>query len=400
MIATIEKNRAVGKVVAPPSKSMGHRNLICAAFSQKSTVRGVDFSQDIKATLTCLEALGANVEIDGDTVTLGGLGINPIKEKSLYCNESGSTLRFMIPICLLEDYSLTLTGSQRLFERPNKIYEDICKSQNLMFEQDGNSIKVKGKLKSGDFVIPGNISSQFITGLMFVLPLLDGDSTITLTGKTESRSYISLTIKALSDFGIEVKQTKEDTYYIKGGQRYLNRDVKVEGDYSNAAFFSAFNYIGGEVEIEGLDETSLQGDKVYEKYFPLLAKEKARLDISDCPDLAPILFALSAAKHGGIFDGTKRLKIKESDRAEAMKEELSKFGINVKVEENRVEVEKGELITPKVLLHGHNDHRIVMALSVLCSLTGGSIDDAESVRKSFPDFFERLSQTGIKSEVK
>ncbi len=395
MIVTIEKGRAEGTVTAPPSKSMAHRNLICAAFTEKSTVRGVDFSQDIKATLACLEALGADIEINGSTVTLGGVGRNRLKSDCLFCNESGSTLRFMIPLCLLNEEEITLTGSKRLFERPNKIYADICESQNLGFEQNESSITVKGKLRNGNFAVPGDISSQFISGLMFVLPLLEGDSIITLTGKIESRSYIFLTLKALSDFGIKIEQTSYDTYYIKGGQTYKNRDVTVEGDYSNAAFFEALNYLGGEVEIQGLDEKSLQGDRVYAELFPRLITGKANIDISDCPDLAPVLFAVAAAKNGGNFIGTKRLKIKECDRAEAMKEELSKFGIKVTVEENSVEVEKGELKAPLQLLHGHNDHRIVMALSVLSTLTGGCIDEAESVAKSFPDFFDRFGETGI-----
>ena len=396
MTVKIEKGKAKGVVTAPPSKSMAHRSLICAALTEKSTVRGVDLSEDIRATLSCLEALGADVEINGDTVTLGGIGRNPLKKNGLFCNESVSTLRFMIPLCLMKNEEITLTGSQRLFERPNKIYADVCAEQRLLFRQTEKGITVKGRLSSGEYVIPGDVSSQFISGLMFVLPLLEGDSRITLTGKTQSRSYISLTVKALSDFGVHIEQTDGDIYYIKGGQSYESRDVTVEGDYSNAAFFEALNYLGGEVEIKGLDENSLQGDRVYSQLFPLLEKGKADIDISDCPDLAPVLFALAAAKNGGFFIGTRRLRIKESDRAEVMKEELSKLGIGVIVDENSVEIEKGELTAPVETLHGHNDHRIVMALSVLCTLTGGSIDEAESVRKSFPDFFERLEETGIK----
>ena len=399
MTVTIKKGKAKGTVSAPPSKSMAHRNLICAAFTEKSTVRGVSFSEDIRATLSCLEALGADIQVDGDTVTLGGIGRNPVKNPELFCNESGSTLRFMIPLCLMRDEQITLTGTQRLFERPNKIYADICEKQGLHFEQTEKGISVRGRLSSGNFAIPGDVSSQFISGLMFVLLLLKGDSIITLTGEIESRSYIFLTLKALSDFGVHIEQTSYDTYYIKGGQSYENRDVCVEGDYSNAAFFEALNYLGGEVEIKGLDEKSLQGDRVYSQLFPLLEKGRAAIDISDCPDLAPVLFALASVKNGAVFTGTRRLKIKESDRAGAMKEELSKFGIKVSVEENSVEVEKGELKAPEEVLCGHNDHRIVMALSVLCTLTGGSIDEAQSVKKSFPDFFERLRETGIEIQA-
>ena len=188
----------------------------------------------------------------------------------------------------------------------------------------------------------------------------------------------------------------ESTLYIKGGQKYISKNISVEGDYSGSAFLEAFNLFGGDVKVEGLSERSLQGDRVYRELYPKLLAGSPGINIEDCPDLGPILFAVSAGLFGGEFVGTKRLKIKESDRAEAMAEELRKFGCNVTVLENSVKIKKSELHAPKEILSGHNDHRIVMSLAVLASIYGGEIDGSEAVKKSYPDFFRDIEQLGIK----
>ena len=382
---------------APPSKSMAHRLLICGGLSEgKSVIKGISSSEDMKATLDCLSAIGAKYEIDGDTVTITGADIRNIPENAvLRCRESGSTLRFFIPICLLDGKTFTFTGSEKLLSRPLSVYKEIFEKQEIYFETTAEKITLGGKLKSGVFEIPGNISSQFITGLLFVLPLLEGESKIKLIPPVESRSYINLTLEALSVFGIEVEWQDENTLFIKGGQNYKAAEAKVEGDYSNTAFFEALNVLGSEIKITGLEPKSLQGDKIYEKYFPLLEKGEKNIDISDCPDLGPILFAVAAAKNGGTFTGTKRLKIKESDRAFAMAEELSKFGTKVTVNEDSVIIDASEFHAPSETLSGHNDHRIVMSCAVLSTLTGGKIEGAEASRKSLPDFFERLKKLGF-----
>lgn len=401
MIVQINKGSAAGRIQAPPSKSMAHRTLICGALSSGSTVTGVEFSEDIKATIACLKNLGAKVEIEGSTVKIGGLLennsdiVNPLN-----CNESGSTLRFLLPICLLKGKSAVLSGKKRLFERSLSIYEEICNAQGIKYKQTEDCVAVSGTLQSGLYEVRGDISSQFISGLLFALPLLEADSRIVITGKFESASYIGLTLKALGDFGIRVTRADANTFYIPGSQSYKSKTVCVEGDYSNAAFFEALNLFGGNVMLKGLDEKSLQGDKVYKEYFFLLSGVKRELDLSDCPDLGPILFAVAAAKGGGYFTGTGRLRIKESDRVAAMAEELAKFGIPVIADENSVTVGKAELKAPTVALKGHNDHRIVMALSVLCTLTGGVIDGAEAVAKSLPDFYNRLASLGIEVKIK
>ena len=399
MKAMINKIRAFGRALAPPSKSMAHRYLICGALSKESVINGVEFSEDIKATLGCLYNLGANVSAEKDTVTIGGLDLKNLRSNILNCNESGSTLRFLIPLCLLTDKEITLTGSDRLFERSLSVYEEICTSQGILFKKGKNSITLKGKLQSGRYSVRGDISSQFISGLIFALSLLEEDSVIDITTEPQSGSYLSLTIKALADFGVRVRRTDENTILIKGSQSYKQRNLSVEGDYSNAAFLDFLNYFGSNIAVEGLKEDSVQGDRVYKKYFEALDKGNCKIDISDCPDLGPILFSFAAAKNGGIFTGTKRLRIKESDRIESMRTELSKLGIEMTAADDSVEIKKGDLIPPKATLYGFNDHRVVMALTVLASLTGGEIEGIEAVKKSYPTFFQEIMSLGIDIKV-
>lgn len=394
MTATIKVSKAAGSVAAPPSKSVAHRSLICGAFSEKSIIKNIEYSADILATLSCLEALGARVEKRETSVEIGGLNPKNIPENAeLFCNESGSTLRFMVPICLLSGKEVTLKGAKRLFERPLSVYEEIFEKNGVCYQKGEDFIKINGLIEAGDYFVKGDISSQFITGLMFALPLMEKTSSITVTGKFESESYIDLTVKVLKGFGIEIERS-ENTYKIKSGT-YKSKEYTVEGDYSNAAFLDAFNLLGGDVTVSGLDENSVQGDRVYKKMFEQLNGGTKDFDLSDCPDLAPIMFALAAVKGGAHFTGTARLKIKESDRAEVMKEELKKFGITLRVEPNDVYVEKGDPVAPTEILCGHNDHRIVMSLAVLCTITGGKISGCEAINKSFPDFFNKISSLKV-----
>ncbi len=399
MNVKITPSKAHGCVKAPPSKSLAHRALICGALSSGSEISNIALSKDISATLNCLKALGAKVDVNGDTVNIGSLDLLKVKDNTeLFCDESGSTLRFMLPLCLVSGKKITLKGAKRLFERPLKIYEDICKEQDILFEKDETSVTVCGKLKSGNYRIPGDISSQFITGLLFTLPLLEGFSIIEIFGNFESASYVDLTLSALSDFGIKI--TRVGTrFIIPGGQKYKSKDYTVEGDCSNAAFLDALNRLGGEVDIDGLRDKPLQGDRVYADIFDGLENGIKEFDLSDCPDLAPIAFAIAAAKGGALFTGTARLRIKESDRAAVMAEELAKFGIPVEVGENFVRVNGAWLQPPTESLNGHNDHRVVMSLAVLCTLTGGVIEGAEAVSKSYPDFFEVLKSLNVGVEI-
>ena len=396
----INEGKAKGIVKAPPSKSMAHRLLICAGLSKGTCiVHGIVRSKDVEATMDCLRAVGVKLEEAEGSVRVTGADIkNASAGKILDCGESGSTLSFFVPLCLISGANAVLRGSKRLMERPLGIYKTMCEDRGLLFSQDETSLMVKGPLKSGNFKLAGNISSQFISGLLFALPLLDGDSVVTITPPIESRSYINMTISALALFGVEATWQDEKTIYIKGNQEYKCSEAWVEGDYSNAAFFEALNVFGGDVKIDNLPENSIQGDRVYGKMFDQLKKGTPALDISDCPDLAPILFAAAAAKNGGVFSGTRRLKIKESSRAEVMTEELAKFGVSSSVYDDEVIIYPIEFKKPSGELDGHNDHRIVMAEAILLTLTGGVIDGAEAVTKSFPDFFEKLKSLGI--EVK
>ena len=397
----ITKSSAHGSCYAPPSKSMSHRYLIAAALSnQKSTVKNIAYSQDIKATLQCLSAMGIDFNVNKDSIDFSGNKKSIDANEIIFdCNESGSTLRFFIPIALTLNKKAKFLGSETLIHRPMTVYEDICKQQNISFGIEGNSIKTDGSLKADTFIIPGNISSQFITGLLFALPLLDGDSILKITNKFESRSYVEMTLMVLKEFGIAIKWLNKKTLFIKGNQKYNSTESTVEGDYSNSAFFEAFNTLDGNVKIEGLREDSLQGDKVYIDYYKSLCKKKAHLDISNCPDLGPILFVVAALHQGGIFKGTKRLQIKESNRGVVMQEELAKFGVDMKVYNNKIIINKSEIHKPDIVLDGHNDHRIVMSLVTMLSQTGGRIEGIQAVRKSLPDYFIRIKKLGIQFEV-
>ena len=400
MTVNIKPSVLKGKVTAPSSKSMCHRLLICAGLSEgKSEIKNVLYSEDILASIDCLKAMGATVETDGDTVIIEGAPACKSAGGVYKCRESGSTLRFFIPISMLGTGESLFTGYGRLMERPMTVYEDISKEKNIDYSKTDEGIKVGFGLTSGKFRVPGNISSQFISGLLFALPACDGGSEIELTGTVESRSYIDMTLQSMSFFGVEAQWKNENTLYIKGNQQYKSRNLTVEGDYSNAAFLDAFNLVGGNVETLGLSENTLQGDSVYKEYFELLQQGTPTLDVGNCPDLAPILMTVAAAKNGCKLINTQRLKIKESDRGVVMAQELSKFGADIIVGDNEITVNKAELYTPKDDLYCHNDHRVVMSLSVLASVYGGRLVGAEAVKKSFPDFFDKVKALSLEVEI-
>lgn len=394
MIATFKPCRLHGTLDAPPSKSMAHRYLIGAALSgQVCTLTGVDYSQDILASLDCLEALGARIETRGDTVVVDPRGFMKAEHPVLECRESGSTLRFFIPLALCLGRPVTLRGSERLLERPLDVYEILCREAGFQLIKDKNTVTVCGKLTSGDYRIRGDISSQFITGLILALVYLGGDSAIEILPPFESRSYVDLTLSALRSFGAEVAFTHPYRISVKAS-RLHSFSGRIEGDYSNAAFLDAFNHIGSDVKIGNLNPDSLQGDRVYAEYFRQIGEGTPTLDISDCPDLGPVLFALAALKQGATFTGTDRLKAKESDRGAAMHEELAKLGGGLIFGDNTITVPAQELRYMGEVLDGHNDHRIVMAMSVILSRTGGSIRGAEAIRKSYPGFMDDLKELG------
>lgn len=350
------------------------------------------------ATLDLLYGLGASFQKEGNRVQICGIDPHTAKQRTeLSCRECGSTLRFFIPICLLSSEKMTLCGSERLFARSLGVYEALCRERGFYWKQEKASVTVQGPLRGGEFTVAGNVSSQFISGLLFALPLCKEDSVIRILPPLESRPYIDMTIEALAQFGVVAAWKDELTLSVKGNQTYCACDLAVEGDYSNAAFFEALRALGHEITVENLNPASLQGDKIYLQYFSELERGTPTLSIRHCPDLGPILIALAAAKNGALLTDTERLRIKESDRGAAMAEELSKFGVQVEVRENEIFIPKATLVPPKEELCGHNDHRIVMALAVLLTKTGGVINGAQAVKKSLPEFFTMLQSLG--SEV-
>lgn len=399
MRVRIYPSRAKGSVSAPPSKSMAHRALLAAALAKgESRICGVSNCEDVCATLDCLCALGVNCKMDGDTVIIQGVNFAQSASVTLPCRESGSTMRFLLPLCLLSSNEIILVGEPSLLCRPMTVYQNLCAEHDLFFLQTEKGITVKGPLSAGEYTIPGDVSSQFISGMLFALTQVEGDSILHILPPIESRSYIEMTLETLKTFGADVKWVNDTTLRVSGSKPMNAQNITVEGDYSNAAFLSAFNVLGGDVEINGLNPASLQGDRIYFQHFESLSKGFAKISLGDCPDLAPILFAMAAAGKGGHFTNTRRLAIKESNRAESMATELRKFGAEVDVRENEVIITPTALYAPKEPLNAHNDHRIVMSLAVLASLVGGIIEGAEAVAKSFPDFFERITLLGIQIE--
>ena len=394
-----------GKVCVPPSKSYSHRHLILAAMAKgKSLLRHVGKSQDIDVTIQALEELGAKICVQEETqkertlVIDGSCFLKQDKECMIYCRESGSSLRFLLPMVLKEGKRVTFFGEEGLMCRPMEVYEDICRRQNIFYEKNGDKIVVSGKLTSGVYEILGNISSQFVSGLLFVLPFLEGDSEIRLIPPIESLPYIRMTIEALRQWGIVVYM-QDNLIRIPGGQQVVASEISVEKDYSNGAYLWAYNELGHEIELNGLDGNTLQGDKAFIDIFKRLKKEEhPQISVEDTPDVVPVAMAVAACFSGAVFTGTRRLAIKESNRGEAMAKELEKFGVRCEVADNKIEVFAEGIRAPKQALWGHNDHRIVMALSVLLAKFGGEIKGYEAVGKSYPTYFEEMASCGLTME--
>ncbi len=394
MTYEIKPSAAHGEVVIPPSKSVAHRYLIAAALADGvSEIRHVPHSEDLEATIDCLRAMGARLVWDEDTVTVQGGIASQTPSAPLACRECGTTLRLLLPLCLLSGGEATLTGTEKLLSRPLGAYETICREKDFLWEQTKDSVRVAGRLTAGRYELPGNVSSQYISGLIYALSCLAGESEIVLTTRVESRPYIDLTIDALARFGGQVTWQGEDTLHIVGVKLHP-ADATVEGDWSSASTWCAMRALGDMITLSGLLADSRQGDRVIESYMAQIAAGTPTLSVADCPDLAPTLMAGAALFHGATLTDTARLRLKESDRGEAMRAELEKCGVTVQIEENRITV-SGGAISPEVPLAGHNDHRIVMAGALLLTRLGGRIEGCQAVAKSYPDFFRDLEKSGV-----
>lgn len=398
-----------GTVTIPPSKSMAHRSIICAALAKgRSVISNVAYSKDILATIEGMRQLGARIDIQEDTVIIDGIAnLHDADPKEVFCNESGSTLRFFIPLFSLCQKELTFTGKGRLLQRPQKVYEDIFHEQGLRFDQTKQGITIDASLQPGSYTLRGDISSQFISGLLFTLPLLKEDSQIHILPPFESRSYVNLTLEMLEKFHIRAWFEDELTICIPGNQQYLPCDYRIEGDFSQLAFFAVWAALQQDLYIQGVHHDSRQGDKkilsilqdfgaqIEEQEKGYLIKKSelhgCDIDLADCPDLGPILCVLAMYSPGNTtIHNAGRLRIKESDRIAAMEEELRKFGVDITSSAEEIYIQGGKNYCCSQELFGHNDHRIVMALTIAaaCSTSSCVIDDAQAIAKSYPGFFD------------
>ena len=379
-----------GDINIIPSKSQAHRLLICAAFADRPTnIICPETSRDMDATADCLQALGAGI-----CRTKTGYSVFPAQEiphsALLNCCESGSTLRFLLPIAGALGVDATFLMAGRLPLRPlSPLWEEMERMGCILTRPTENTVRCQGKLQSGNYFIDGSVSSQFITGLLLALALLDSESLITVTGKIESKPYIDLTCQAISLFGADPEHPGSIKLRSPGS-------VTVEGDWSNGAFFLAANYLDThpKLNIYGLDESSVQGDRAAAYWIKLLCRQHCTIDASDIPDLVPVLSVVAAAKHGAVFTNIRRLRIKESDRAASTVAMIRSLGGQAEAGEDTLTVSGTGLAGGTV--DAVNDHRIAMSAAIASTVCKDDvlILGAECVKKSYPKFWEEFSRLG------
>lgn len=410
MDVIIAPTKLHGTITPPPSKSQAHRLIIAAALSGgESVISNVAFSQDITATLNAMEQLGARWEqltensirvcgIGGGAPVLGADGLPHID-----CGESGSTLRFLIPIALAVAGGGVFTGRGRLMERPQKPYFDLFDEKGIAYTLENGVLTVKGTLISGTYALPGNVSSQFFTGLLYALSLLEGDSVIQATTTLESRSYIDMTIDALRSSGVAVTDVAGDYpgFAVRGGQSYTASHRAVEADWSQAGFYYAALGVGNDIVIEGMNTASTQGDKKIVPYHleMLLKSGEVELDVSDCPDLVPPLAVQAALRGQGNVTrivNAARLRIKESDRLTSVTAVLNALGAEIEELEDGLVIHGKDELTGGIAVDPYNDHRIAMmaAVAATCCRQPVTVRDAQCVKKSYPDFWEDYEALG------
>lgn len=418
MRAVINASTIKGEIKAPPSKSMAHRAILCAGLSRGySRIYNLEYSKDIAATIGGIRQMGAKVNADIGMAEIEGKGGFATIMHPIPCGESGSTLRFLIPMVSLTGQKVELTGARRLFQRPQKIYEEIFRQRNLSFVQEEKKISIQGALSPGEYRLAGNVSSQFISGLLFAMPLMRADSDIIITPPFESRSYVDLTLSVLKSFDIKAEYTSENVIHVEGNQRYYPCEYTVEGDYSQAAFFAVLGSVLGGVTLKGVNPASMQGDKAIMAILTrcgakitkiddgfIFDKSKLKateIDLADCPDLGPVLMVLGLMCEGETtIINAGRLRIKESDRIAAMEEEIKKLGGKISSTDDTITI-KGSKLHSSAKLYGHNDHRVVMSLAVAALAAGIDVEisGAQAVAKSYPDFFDDLLSLGAKVDV-
>lgn len=396
----IQPGKLSGVVTIPPSKSISHRALICAALSKgESEIRGLLECEDIDATREALEALGASIKTENGVTYVKGIE-NPPKKAEINCHESGSTLRFIIPVAAALGVEATFFGSGKLPTRPITPYIEEFPKHGVEFISEEMPYHIKGQLTAGQFPVTGDISSQFITGLLFAMPLLNGTSTIVLTSPLQSKPYADITIDCMKNFGIETLEF-DGNYSVKGLQQYKATNYTVEGDCSQAAFFAVANCLGSSIELNGINKQSVQGDRAVFDIIENMIKIGANysgfdVDASDIPDLVPILTVLAAfADSTSHIRGCKRLRIKESDRLESISSVLNSLGADVKIVNDELEI-NGVKELRGGICSSYNDHRIAMSLAIASTRCTEplTITDAECVGKSYPTFYEDFRSLG------
>lgn len=402
MNITITPTLLKGHIVPPPSKSQAHRCIIAAALADGvSVLTNVGHCADVDATVACLEDLGAQFDWEGSTLTVTGMGANqmsPMRRMAIPrmdCGESGSTLRFLIPVALAVRGGGVFTGRGRLMERPLKPYFDLFDEKGISYEQKGDTLTVRGLLEPGEYRLPGNVSSQFFTGLMFALPLLGGDSRIALTSPLESGDYVELTRAVMTDAGVLTQGGS-----IPGNQTYRPFRKVIEADWSQAAFFYAAHGLGSDLLVDGLSPFSLQADTRIVPYYMELcsAEEDVVLDVSQCPDLFPALALLGAVRDGQTthIGGGARLRMKESDRIDAVSKALGAFGVEVEQFTDGIGILGTKTLKGNVTIDCCGDHRIAMMAAMAATRADGPVTllGAECVAKSYPGFWEDYKSLG------
>jgi 3-phosphoshikimate 1-carboxyvinyltransferase len=401
-----------GSITPPPSKSAAHRAIICAALARgQSIISPFVPSDDMIATIGAVSALGATVTHLENAVLVDGTNTFRNIKSNIDCLESGSTLRFLIPVATLSGKAVTFTGRGRLPQRPIGPYLDCLPRAGVHCETGGGlPLKIDGKLTPGEFVLPGNVSSQFVTGLLLALPLLDGDSTIKLTTPLQSAGYVDMTIDVMRSFGVEIT-CRNDGYFVKGNQNYTNCKYNVESDWSQAAFWLTAGALGGNIDCLGLNTRSKQGDRAVLDILRRFGAEitcgetvRARagsfhgcnIDASQIPDLVPPLAAAAALCKGRtVISGARRLKIKESDRLRSISEGLNSLGAHTVVTDDGLIIDGVPRLSGGTA-DGCGDHRIVMMLAVAACRAQNNvvITGCESINKSYPEFFEHYNSLG------
>ena len=393
-----------GTVHAPASKSHGHRLLIAAALSDAPCViRNIGDSDDIRATIRCLSALGASFLQEGSDLLVTPV-TRKVREATLHCGESGTTARFLTPVAAVLADKAHIVGTGRLTQRPMRELLCAMRENGITFSADHIPFDLSGTLKSGDYCLPGNISSQYVSGLLFALPMLEGDSTVTLTTPLSSSGYVNMTIDVLETFGVRVIRC-ENGFSVPGGQTYRSPGfADTEGDWSGSAFFLAAGAIQGPVTVMGLNPESSHKDRLILDYLSRFGAQitldadsvtvsrsslcAIQADTDENPDLVPVLAAVAACSRGtSVFSGCSRLRLKESDRLNAICETLSSFGIRTQTDGETLQITGGVLTGAEC--SSLNDHRIAMMAAILaCSARDSvTLHQPMSITKSYPDFY-------------